>query len=841
MVAICRHLLKRTSIFCLATVLRIIAGGNVALAQICTGSAGEPIVNTTFGNGTERELDPGTTTFRYVPNCPGDRSYTVASGATGCYTDWHTVIHDHTGDSNGLFMLVNASADDDDIYVKSVDGLCEGTSYQFSAWFLNMAKTLGADPNVTFIVEKSDHTEITRFDPGSIPKTATPTWQQYAFTFSLPAGVNSVVIRIRNNAQSDQGNDFALDDIVFRPMGPPITVGIQGAAGTTVTVCKNSPQLTVFANVGTCFPNTRYQWQVYTPNVFTPTATWVDISGANGTTCPAGTSVAGISQYRLLVADDGNIQSPNCRSVSAPVSVIISAPSPPVINIIPSKTDICAGETVTFTTFSSGVGTGTPAYSWLVNGISVNNPADHYITKDLHDGDVVACQLINNVPCAVPAITHSVTMHVNGVAPDIRITASTNTNNICKGTPVTFTVTTNQTTGISYQWQVSGVNKPSDGATFTTTDLQNGNIVACLVSSSTCSTPVSSDEIKVTVIDAVPSANIVTSNTTVCPNTAVTFNADQIPGASYQWLVNGNAAGSNDAVFVAPKINDGDVVQCMVLTSAACSAPIPTNKIIMHVSPPITSVTLNASPATACKGEPITFTATTGPTTGVAYQWLVNGQTVTGTDNTLVKADLNDNDVVICQASTTDNCSPPVQSSPATVAIIDPPQVSLPKSYFEIYKDESVTLTTQTTDTGQLTYQWFPAAGLDKTDVANPVAHPAQTTQYTLLVTNAGGCTQTSVPVTVKILIKDIVAPNSFTPNNDGINDKWEIEGLSDDPKAQIIVYNRYGAAVFSSVGYTSSWDGTCKGKSLPPGVYYYSIRLSNKSRKLSGYVAIIR
>ncbi|HEY9534472.1 MAG TPA: gliding motility-associated C-terminal domain-containing protein [Mucilaginibacter sp.] len=827
---------KRADAIFLIAILLVLAGSNYALAQTCTGSAGEPIVNTTFGNNTGQELDYGTTSFRYVPGCPADGSYTIVNGTTGCYTGWHTVIHDHTGDSNGLFMLVNATTDLNDIYVKRVDGLCSGTTYQFSAWLLNMAKTLGTDPNVTFIVEKLDNTEITRFNPGDIAKTATPTWQQYGFTFPLPAGVSSVIIRIRNNAPGGTGNDLALDDIMFRPMGPPITVGIQDVAGTSVTVCQNSPQLTLFANVGTCFPHTSYQWQVYRSDI--PSSSWTDIGAPNSPTCNVSTILYGVYQYRLVVADDGNIQSPKCRTISAPLNINISSPVRPIINIIPSKTSICASEEVTFNTYASSVGQGTPTYIWLINGVSVNNPEAQYVTTDLRDGDVVTCQLISNLTCAVPASSQPVTMHVSGVAPVINVTASAN--NVCAGTPVTFTATTNQTTGISYQWQINGVTKPFTNATFTSTDLKNGSIVTCMVSSSTCTTPVSSDAIKMNIIDAVPSVSIVTSNTTVCPNTAVTFNADQIPGASYQWQINGNATGSNNAVLVAPRVNDGDVVNCLVLTDAACSAPISTNSITMHVSSPITSVVLSASPATACKGAPVTLTATADQTTGASYRWLVNGQTVTGTENTLVKTDLNNNDVVTCQVTTTGNCSPPVQSNPITIAVTDLPQINLPDSSYQIYNGESVTLAATATGTG-LTYQWSPAVGLDRTDIANPIAHPTQTTQYTLLVTNAGGCTQTSHPVTVKVLIKDIVAPNSFTPNNDGINDKWEIRGLSDDPRARIMVYNRYGAAVFSSVGYQSSWDGTCNGKILPTGVYYYNIRLSDKTRKFTGYVAIIR
>jgi gliding motility-associated-like protein len=54
-------------------------------------------------------------------------------------------------------------------------------------------------------------------------------------------------------------------------------------------------------------------------------------------------------------------------------------------------------------------------------------------------------------------------------------------------------------------------------------------------------------------------------------------------------------------------------------------------------------------------------------------------------------------------------------------------------------------------------------------------------------------------------------------------------------------VYNRYGENVYSSIGYGIPWNATYKGARLPAGTYYYIIDLKNKSKVLSGFVAIIR
>lgn len=94
------------------------------------------------------------------------------------------------------------------------------------------------------------------------------------------------------------------------------------------------------------------------------------------------------------------------------------------------------------------------------------------------------------------------------------------------------------------------------------------------------------------------------------------------------------------------------------------------------------------------------------------------------------------------------------------------------------------------------------------------------------------------VKVFLSILIGNIV--NSFTPNNDGINDYWVIKGLDTYPDATVKVFNRNGQSVFQSQGYSKPFDGNYNGKPLPTGVYYYIIGLK-KGNVLSGSLTIIR
>jgi hypothetical protein len=94
------------------------------------------------------------------------------------------------------------------------------------------------------------------------------------------------------------------------------------------------------------------------------------------------------------------------------------------------------------------------------------------------------------------------------------------------------------------------------------------------------------------------------------------------------------------------------------------------------------------------------------------------------------------------------------------------------------------------------TILWSPGTGLSATNVLNPVARPLVTTTYTLTITNAQGCSNSST-VTITVIPYCIKPLNAFTPNKDGFNDTWFITNGNCLKRATVSVYNRYGGKVF--------------------------------------------
>ncbi|MBL7741799.1 MAG: PKD domain-containing protein [Chitinophagaceae bacterium] len=138
-----------------------------------------------------------------------------------------------------------------------------------------------------------------------------------------------------------------------------------------------------------------------------------------------------------------------------------------------------------------------------------------------------------------------------------------------------------------------------------------------------------------------------------------------------------------------------------------------------------------------------------------------------------------------------------------------------------------------------VSYSWTPATYLNDPAIASPQASPPTDFTYTLTVTSDKGCVNTD-EVFVKLL-KSLVIPNIFSPNGDGVNDRWVIKYLDSYPGCVIQIYNRYGQLVQRFVNYISPWDGKINGQDAPIGTYYYVIDPKNGGKPVTGYVDIIR
>jgi gliding motility-associated-like protein len=140
-----------------------------------------------------------------------------------------------------------------------------------------------------------------------------------------------------------------------------------------------------------------------------------------------------------------------------------------------------------------------------------------------------------------------------------------------------------------------------------------------------------------------------------------------------------------------------------------------------------------------------------------------------------------------------------------------------------------------------LTYSWSPSLGLSRTDIANPVARPSQTTTYTVTVTNQFGF---SINLFVTIVVNEdfnFMIPNVFSPNGDGQNDLWVIENIESYPDHELTIFDRSGRVLKKVKNYQNDWNGLANGLPLEEGTYYYTIRFIDKNVLKKGFITLVR
>ena len=308
----------------------------------CSGNLGENIfTDGDFGRGTanipqqDPMLAPGFIYVRTPP--PNDGFYTITNStiAWGNRNFGGTWLGftDNSSDPLGYMMVVNASIQPGIFYEQQVTGLCENTTYQFSADTRNMLRSGGILPRVSFII-----TDVNGNNEQVLGEAVVPTnnrWNTNAYTFETGPTQTSIKLILRNSAPGGLGNDLALDNIEFRACGPEAQVLVPSGED----VCEGGMPIMLSAEVvGDQFgANPAIQWQ----QSFDAGVTWVNIDGATNTSYTADQQPAGAYYYRyLLAATTANLANDKCQVIS----------NVKVANVVPQLTElvdtVCAGLSV---------------------------------------------------------------------------------------------------------------------------------------------------------------------------------------------------------------------------------------------------------------------------------------------------------------------------------------------------------------------------------------------------------------------------------------------------------------------------------------------------------------
>ena len=441
----------------------------------------------------------------------------------------------------------------------------------------------------------------------------------------------------------------------------------------------------------------------------------------------------------------------------------------------------------------------------------------------------------------------------SSAAPSITI-KSEDATLICPDSTVTFSADVqNDQNGASFQWLLNGQPVGGDSSSFVTNKLTTGDSIRCILyPESGCSMDSASSNTINAVVDSAiaPTISIAGSSGTICQGTVTTFVASASHAGSnpsYQWMVNGVAAGTDSLEFSTSQLLNGENISCTIVHRESCIADstAESNIININVLPtPSPSIKVSASANPICPGTPVTFVSeVTGGGANPSYTWKIGNETV-GTDSaSYSSANIKDGDSVYCILGpvTDGGCSSePAHSDTVREILLPLPQISI--SGDTIISKGGSTQISVVANGAITSYQWSPDSTLSNSSTSNPIASPSSTTTYTVEVKSPEGCEEEkSVVVTV---ISKISIPSGFTPNGDGKNDLFNPIYGSDITDVHFSIFNRWGQLLFQDFGSHKGWDGNVNGSPQPEGAYVWIF--SYKSARgqmvtLKGTLALMR
>jgi len=452
------------------------------------------------------------------------------------------------------------------------------------------------------------------------------------------------------------------------------------------------------------------------------------------------------------------------------------------------------------------------------------NPSHNYVQSGTYTPQLIVtstfgCTDTFNTQIPVRIIT----------SPEIRIARTANG---CAPLQVQFSgaVSQGDSTQMTWNWNFGNQNQSGLQTPTTQTYVQPGTYQVSLTASNTHGCR---DTANTTiVVHAVPTVKA-GSDTLVCKGTGITLSAN---GANtYSWAPSTGLSCSNCANPVANPANPITYVVTGT-TAEGCSS---TDTINVAVQYPF-DMTISRGDS-LCKGGSMRMTASGA----ASYSWYPS----TGLDNpngstTMATPTVTTNYRVI--GSDDKGCFK--DTAYVMVKVFDMPTVEAGADR-TINVGQTIDLIPQVSP-DVISARWSPTGSIFRDIFPGITVKPTTTTTYTVVVKNSGGCTA-SDQLTVNVLCDgaNMFIPNTFSPNNDGMNDVFYPRGSGIFTIKRIKIFNRWGEIVFekgivNANDASQGWDGTFRGKKLNPDVYVYMVEVlcdNNTPLVFKGNVALIK
>jgi len=442
---------------------------------------------------------------------------------------------------------------------------------------------------------------------------------------------------------------------------------------------------------------------------------------------------------------------------------------------------------------------------------------------------------VQNPPTIAPTVTTTYTVYmsdgvdtvngsINVIVHPIPTSDFTVSSPVCVGTNSTITYTGTASSSATYSWGfdggtiISGSGQGPYQVMWSTPGTHN--VTLGLMEYSCLSLPSSLP----VVVNPNPAAPNITF-TPPCLGDNIELFADLVTGVSYSWMgPNGyTSTQQNPVISNASQANAG--TYSVAITDANGCVSALNSQTVTILNLPVVSFT--GTPTSGCEPLTVNFNNTTPSSTTYAWQFgdggvaSISNPTHTYLNDGSFSVTLTVTDNNGCSSQLTTNNMITVHPLPV-VDFIATPEVGTPGYPVDFVSSYTASLGT---------WYWDFGDGIIETLQVPTTQHVFTNMgsySITHIVESQFGCKDS---ITKTFLVLKLTIPNVFTPNGDGLNDNFVIDGLDQMSGTNLVVYNRWGKVVFESSDYKNDWDGN----DSADGVYFFILTSKGNIFKVAG------
>jgi gliding motility-associated-like protein len=529
----------------------------------------------------------------------------------------------------------------------------------------------------------------------------------------------------------------------------------------------------------------------------------------------------GLYTYKLVVTSAQGCQSDTVVKTITVVSKPVAA-----INAINN----CGSRQIVITGAASVINDNiTGHYISYGDGNTGNvNPNNTTYTYAAYGTYIIKYVAKSSVGCASDTIYQTIQVKDKPVA------AISYSNNACENTNfiITANASVSASTIINYTWLRNGTVLPNNTSTLIENNL-SGSYTYKLVATSAqgCKSDTATQTL---LVEKYPTTVFTASGGCVGKSITITNNSlNNNPSGTLQYVW--NTSDGQTSILAVPVFtfaaSGTKTIQLTTSTQNGCA-----NSIIKTIT--IDNYPVSAFDITqACLGKYITISNnSTGVISSYAWQTSDAQQSNVALPQFIFNTPGNFN--ITLKVATANNCSAEITKS---TSIIPVQLFTSPAKDTNAVTGQPVQITVSGADT----YIWQPFVNLSNAGTSNPVFTATATGIYPLIVegTTIQGC-KGNASINIKVFSANnlILIPNAFSPNSDGLNDKFHITCTGLQSLTGFTIFNRYGQIVYQqNTCFAAGWDGNFKGSAQPLGTYVYHWQGINfNGKKVSGKGALI-